>query len=55
MVRLFEKVVCGTHAKSIVEKHLSPSQFAYRERRNCTGALLAIQHTIQRYLDNLDC
>ena len=39
----------------MVEEHFSPGQFAYREDGNYTGPLLAIQHTIQKYLDSPEC
>lgn len=39
----------------MVEEKFSPGQFAYREDGNYTGPLLAIQHTIQKYLDSPEC
>ena len=41
--------------KEAVEENLSTTQFAYRESGNCTSTLLAIQHFIDKYLDNPDC
>ena len=37
-----------------MEENLSTIQFAYHESGNCTSALLAIQHFINKYLDNPD-
>ena len=47
--RAFEKLLYKGHVKSTVEQHLSPSQVAYREGGNCSGALVAIQHSV--YMD----
>ena len=59
IARTFEKVVYHTHVKAIVEKNLSPSQFAYRGMQgqggNCANALISIQHHVYRHLDNSDC
>ena len=56
IARTFEKVVYHSHVKAIVEKNLSPTQFAYRQQGgNCTNALLSIQHHVFRHLDNSDC
>ena len=55
IARTFEKVVYHTHVKAIVEKNLSPSQFAYRQGGNCTNGLLSIQYHVYRHLDNSDC
>ena len=56
IARTFEKVVYHTHVKAIVEKNLSPSQFAYRQQGgNCANALISIQHHVYRHLDNRDC
>ena len=41
--------------KEAVEENLSTTQFAYRESGNCTSALLAIQHFIDKHIDNPDC
>ena len=38
-----------------VWKIQAPTQFAYRESGNCTSALLAIQHFINKHLHNPDC
>ena len=53
--RTFEKVVYHTHVKAVIEKSLSPTQFAYRGGDNCTNALLSIQRLVYRHLDNSDC
>ena len=53
-VRAFEKVVYNTFVKEAVKENLSTIQFAYRESGNCTGASLAIQHFINKHLDNPD-
>ena len=45
----------NTHARDIVEQHLSSTQFAYTTGGSCTDALLSMQHTIYRYLDEQDC
>ena len=55
IARAFEKVVHNTFVKEAVEENLSTTQFAYRESGNCTSALLAIQHFINKHLDNPDC
>ena len=55
IARSFEKVVYHTHVKVVVEKSLSPTQFAYRQGGNCTNALLSIQHHVYRHLDKSDC
>ena len=55
IARTFEKVVYHTHVKAVVEKNLSPTQFAYRQEGNCTNALSSIQHHVYRHLDNSDC
>ena len=55
IARAFEKVVYNTFMKEAVEENLSTTQFAYRESGNCTSALLAIQHFINKHLDNPDC
>ena len=47
IARTVEKVVYHTHVKAIVEKNLSPSQFAYRQQGgNCANALISIQHHV---------
>ena len=53
--RAFEKSVYNTHARDIVEQHLSSTQFAYTTGGSCTDALLSMQHTIYSYLDEQDC
>ena len=55
IARTFEKVVYHTHVKVVIEKNLSPTQFAYRQEGNCTNALSSIQHHVYRHLDNSDC
>ena len=35
-----------------MEEHLSLSQFAYKQGGSCTDALIAIQHTVNKFLDN---
>ena len=55
IARTFEKVVYHTHVKVVIEKNLSPIQFACRQEGNCTNALLSIQHHVYRHLDNSDC
>ena len=55
IARAFEKVVYNTFMKEAVEENLSTTQFAYRESGNCTSALLAIQHFINKHLHNPDC
>ena len=55
IARSFEKVVYHTNVKAVVEKSLSLTQFAYRQRGNCTNALLSIQHHVYRHLNNSDC
>ena len=55
IARAFEKVVYNTHAKAIIERNLSPTQFAYQQGGNCTNALISIQHHVYKYLDNSDC
>ena len=58
IARTFEKVVYHTHVKVVIEKNLSPTQFAFRQESNCTystNALLSIQHHVYRHLDNSDC
>jgi len=55
IARAFEKTVYTTHAKRTLEKHLGPTQFAYRTGGNCTDALLAIQDHILSNLDKSDC
>ena len=55
ITKKIEKAVHHTHVKAVVEKSLSPTQFAYRQGGNCTNALLSIQHLVYRYLDNNDC
>ena len=54
IARAFEKSVYNTHARDIVEQHLSSTQFAYTTGGSCTDALLSMQHTIYRYLDEQD-
>ena len=55
ITRAFEKSVYNTHARDIVEQHLSSTQFAYTTGGSCTDALLSMQHTIYSYLDEQDC
>ena len=55
IARTFEKVVYHTHVKVVIEKNLSPTQFACRQEGNCTNAFLSIQHHVYRHLDNSDC
>ena len=43
------------HFKNIIESRLSPSQFAYREGRSCTDALLTMQHQILKFMDHKKC
>ena len=50
-----QKSIYGSQGKNKVEEHFSPGQFAYREDGNYTDPLLAIQHTIQKYLDSPEC
>ena len=54
IARAFEKVVYNTHAKAIIMRNLSPTQFAYRQGGNCTNALISIQHHVYKYLYNSD-
>ena len=54
MARVFEKAVYNTFVKEAVEENLSNPQFAHRENGNCTGALLAIKHFINKHLANPD-
>lgn len=51
-IRLFEETIYCTHAQEVIKEHLSPTQFAYRKGGYCTGALSALQHRINSYLDN---
>ena len=44
-----------TYGKQAVEGSLSQTQFAYRQRGNCTDALLIIQHHICKFLDDSNC
>ena len=53
--RAFDKAVYNTIVKGAVEENRSTTQFAYRESGNCTISLLAIQHFINKHLDNPDC
>ena len=55
IARAFEKSVYNTHARDIVEQHLSSTQFAYTTGGSCTDVLLSMQHTIYSYLDEQDC
>ena len=55
IARAFEKIVYRSHAQDVIEDHLCSTQYAYREGGNCTGALLALQHRINEFLDNPDC
>ena len=55
IARVFERAVYSTFVKEAVEENLSTTQFAYRESGNCTSALLAIQHFINKHLGNLGC
>ena len=55
IARVFEKAVYNTFVKEAVEENLSTPQFAHRESGNCTGALLAIKHLINKHLANPDC
>ena len=50
-----ERLVWNTFVKEAVKENISTTQLAYRESRNCTSALLAIQHFIDKHLDNPDC
>jgi hypothetical protein len=50
----FEKVIYKYHARDIVEANLNQSQHVYRNGSNSTDALLAIQHTVYNYLDQLE-
>ena len=54
IARAFEKAVYNTFVKEVVEENLSTTQFVYCESGNCTSALLAIQHLINKHLDNPD-
>ncbi|XP_028414902.1 uncharacterized protein LOC114537989 [Dendronephthya gigantea] len=55
IARAFEKIVLRVHAKDCIEQHLKASQFAYRKGGSCTDALVAVQHTVNQYLDNPEC
>ena len=55
IARAFDKAVYNTFVKGAVEENGSTTQLAYRESGNCTSALLAIQHFINKHLDNPDC
>ena len=55
IARALERAVYNTHVGRVMEDPPSSSQFAYREGRNCTSALLTIQHQICRYLDDNNC
>ena len=55
IARAFEKVVFNAHARDVVEKNLTASQFAYREGGRCTDALIAIQHAVNQHLDDPQC
>ena len=55
IARTSKKVLYHTHVKVVIEKNLSPTQFAYGQEGNCTNALLSIQHHVYRHLDNSDC
>ena len=59
IARAFEKAVYHTHGKQVVEGSLSQTQFVtqfvYRQRGNCTDALLTIQHHICKFLDDSNC
>ena len=55
IARAFEKIVYRSHAQDVIEDHLCSTQYVYREGGNCTGALLALQHRINDFLDNPDC
>ena len=50
----FEKVIYKYHTRDIVEANLNQSQHVYRNGSNSTDALLAIQHTVYNYLDQLE-
>ena len=55
IARALEKAIYRNHAKDIAEQNLNSSQFAYRDRGNCTDASLVIQHTVYNYLDQPNC
>ena len=55
IARAFEKSVYNIHAWDTVEQHLSSNQFAYRTGGSCKDALLSMQHTVYRYLDDPNC
>ena len=55
IARVFKKAVYNTFVKEAVVENLSTTQFAYCVSGNCISALLAIQHFINKHLDNPDC
>ena len=55
IARAFEKSVYNIHARNVVEKNLSPTQFAYRTCGSSTDALVCMQHAVYSYLDNPNC
>ena len=55
IARVFKKAVYDTFVKEAVVENLSTTQFAYCASGNCISALLAIQHFINKHLDNPDC
>ena len=55
MARALEKAVYKIHAQRQVEEQLLDSQFAYREGKSCTDALLLIQNKICKFLDDPKC
>ena len=55
IARVFKKAVYNTFVKESVVENLSTTQFANCVSGNCISALLAIQHFINKHLDNPDC
>ena len=55
IARAFRKVAHYTQTRKVIENSLSPTQFVYRQRGNCTGALITIQYYVYKYLEDSQC
>ena len=55
IARAFKRTFLRLHVNNNIKRHLGSCQFAYREGGGCTDALVAVQHALNRLLDNPEC
>ena len=55
IARCFEKTLYHHYSKKVFEENLIVTQYAYREGYSCTDALIQIQYSYLKALDDKDC